>query len=121
MTIKEDIDDMNSMIIAGKAMDAFEKYYDESVVMQENENPPIYGKEVNRKRETEFFDSLAIFHGAQIKAVAIGDGVSMVEWVFDVTPKGMSRIKMNQVAVQRWNRGKIISEKFYHDSVSPKN
>lgn len=33
MTIKEDIDDMNSMIMAGKAMDAFEKYYDESVVM----------------------------------------------------------------------------------------
>jgi len=116
MAIKEDIDDMNSMIIAGKAMDAFEKYYDESVVMQENENPPVYGKEVNRKRETEFFDSLAIFHGAQIKAVAVGDGVSIVEWVFDVTPKGMPRHKMNQVAVQRWNRGKILSEKFYYYS-----
>lgn len=53
---------------------------------------------------------MSIFHGAEVRAVAIGEGVSMVEWVFE------PRHKMNQVAVQRWNRGKIISEKFYHDS-----
>lgn len=37
------------MIINGKVMESFEKYYSEDVVMQENSNEAVVGKEASRK------------------------------------------------------------------------
>ena len=50
----EKLSDLNDLVIQGKAMEAFEKYYHEDVVMQENDNAPTVGKDANRKREEEF-------------------------------------------------------------------
>ena len=77
--------------------------------------PPFKGKEVNRKREIEFFSSLEQFHGAEVRASAVGDDVSFGEWMFDVTFKGGKRTKMEQVTVRRWKNGKIVSERFYYE------
>ncbi|NJM27776.1 MAG: nuclear transport factor 2 family protein, partial [Pseudanabaena sp. RU_4_16] len=41
--LKTAFEDIKSLVLAGKAMEAFEKYYGEDVVMQENENPPTVG------------------------------------------------------------------------------
>jgi len=114
--IKEKVKDVNDMILSGKGMEAFEKHYHEDVVMQENNQEPTEGKEANRKRELESMSAVEEFHGAEVKNVALGDEVSMVEWMFDMTYKGGQRTCINQVAVQKWENGKIISERFYYDS-----
>lgn len=49
--LHEKITDLNDLILQGRTMEAFEKYYDNNVVMQENESVPTIGKEANRKRE----------------------------------------------------------------------
>ena len=51
MNLKEKIEDLNQMILSGKSIDAFEKYYHNDVVMQENNQPPTVGKNANRERE----------------------------------------------------------------------
>jgi len=53
-TIKENIEHLNALILEGKAMEGFELYYDENVVMQENDQEPCIGKDANRQRELEF-------------------------------------------------------------------
>lgn len=116
MELDRMIDDLNSMILEGKAMEAFEKYYAEDVVMQENELPPTIGKDANREREKDFFSKVVEFRGADVKAVAIGDGVSMVEWFFDYTHKDWGERRYHQVSVQRWKDGKIVHERFYYGS-----
>ena len=45
--------------------------------------------------------------------MAVGDGVSMVEWHFDYVHKDWGHQKYDQVAVQRWQDGQIIHERFY--------
>ena len=55
MGLMELVTDLNSMILRGNALEAFEKYYAEDVVMQENELPPTIGKGANRERERDFF------------------------------------------------------------------
>ena len=35
-TLKEKINHLNQLVLEGKALDAFEMYYDDEVVMQEN-------------------------------------------------------------------------------------
>ena len=116
MDIMELVTDLNSMIIRGNALEAFEKYYSDDVVMQENELPPTIGKDANREREKEFFSKVVEFRGADVKAVAVGDGVSMVEWFFDYTHQDWGSRAYHQVSVQRWKDGKIVHERFYYGS-----
>ncbi len=114
MNLQDLVEDLNSMILKGQIMEAIEKYYHEDVIMQENEQTPTVGKAANREREKDWFSNVIEFRGAEVKAVAVGDNVTMVEWFFDYTHKEWGKKTYHQVAVQRWNDGKIIHERFYY-------
>lgn len=118
MDLKEKIENLNRMIQSGKNLEAFEKYYHQEVVMQENNHPHTAGKDANREREKKAAEQqmamLEQFHGAEVKSVAVGDNTTIVEWSFDMTYKGGKRVKMEQVAVQKWKDGQIIHERFYY-------
>ncbi len=115
-TIKEKITELNDLVLAGKALDAFDKFYHIGVVMQENENQPTIGKEENRKRELEFFSNIADFRSATVKGVTIGDEMSAVIWHYDYTHKQWGVRNYSQVSVQHWQDGKIIREQFFYGS-----
>jgi len=114
-TLKQLDEQLNAMVLNGQAMEAFEQFYADDVVMQENEKEPTVGKAANRERELQFFASVEQFHGAAVTASAVGDGVSFVEWEMDLTFKGGSRVMLRQVSVRHWKDGKIVREKFYYD------
>jgi ketosteroid isomerase-like protein len=106
---------LNDDVLSGKIMDAFEKYYADDVVMQENSEEPRKGKEANRKAEQEFMASVEAFNGASVKASAVNGDVTFSEWEMDITFKGGHRVKMNQVAVRQWKNGKIAHERFFYN------
>ena len=103
------------MILQGQIMDAFEKFYGEGCVMQEGAEEPTVGKDANREREKAFVNGLTEFRGAEVKAVTVDEdaGVSMVEWFMDYTHADWGDNTYHQVAVQRWEDGKIVHERFY--------
>ena len=105
---------LNDAILNGQALDAFEKLYADDVVMQENSLPPFEGKDVNRKREEEFFGSVEEFHGAKVLNSAVNGDASFSEWEMDVTFKGGQRYKLAQVSVRKWKDGKVAFERFYY-------
>ena len=115
-TLIENISTVNDLILQGKALEAFEEFYHDDVVMQENDNPAFIGKDVNRKREKAFFEAIIEFRCAKPLNIAIGEKTTMVEWYFDYTHKELGLKKYTQVAVQQWKDGKIIKEKFYYQS-----
>ena len=112
--IKEKINHLNELISGGKLLDAFELYYDDDVVMQENETLPTIGKDQNRKRENEFLNNITEFRGAKVLNVAAGDDVSFVTWHFDYTHKEWGVRNYTQVSVQHWKDGKIVKEQFFY-------
>jgi len=75
---------------------------------------PTVGKDANREREIKWLEGITDFRGAEVKNVAVGDNVSMVEWFMDYSHKEYGDVKMAQVAVQNWKDGKIVKEVFYH-------
>ena len=113
-TIKEKINHLNQLILEGKALEGFDLYYDDEVVMQENENPATVGKEVNRQREIEFFGSITEFRGAKALDIAVGENISYVKWHYDYTHKDWGIRKYTQVSVQHWKDGKIVKEQFFY-------
>ena len=103
------------LILSGDIMGAFDKYYAEDVVMQENSAEPFVGKAFNRDREQQFVNSIAEFHGAAVLSSAVNGNTSFSEWEMDVTFQGGFRMKLAQVAVRTWKDGQIVRERFYYN------
>lgn len=106
---------VNEMVLTGKALEAFEKFYAEDVVMQENSDEPRVGKAVNRKLEEDFFASVAEWHDGRVIASAVNGDTSFSEWFMDLTFKNGTRYKLAQVAVRKWKDGKIAHERFFYN------
>lgn len=112
--LKAAFEDIKQLVLQGNAMQAFEKYYGEDVVMQENQNLPTVGKAANRQREEEFFAKVVEFRGAQVKNVAFGENVIISEWFLDYTHQDWGKRTYDQVSVQEWKDGKVVRERFYY-------
>lgn len=108
------IDDLNDLVLQGKALEAFDKYYHDDVIMQENDGSPTIGKAANRQREIEFFSAITEFRSAKPLKVTVGEDISMVQWQYDYTHKDWGIRNYNQVSVQEWKDGKIIREQFFY-------
>jgi len=105
---------LNNQILSGDILNAFERFYADDVVMQENTEEPRVGKSLNREYEQKFLDSVEAFHSAKLLSGAVNGDVTFSEWEYDVTIKGVGRNVLTQVAVRRWKNGQIIHERFYY-------
>lgn len=106
---------LNDMILQGKILEAFDKFYADDIVMEEDGDERV-GKEANRAYEEQFVNSLEAFHGAEIRSRAVDEenNVTLSEWHNDMTLDGVGRVQQEQVSVRTWNDdGQITNEKFY--------
>lgn len=115
-SLKQNITELTNMILQGRTLEAFDKFYHDDVIMQENDAPPMVGKPANRLREQEFHSSVINFRREEPLEIAVGDSVTMVKWAYDFTHKEWGDRKYTQVSVQHWKDGKIIKEQFFYGS-----
>ncbi|UCC24664.1 MAG: nuclear transport factor 2 family protein [Gemmatimonadales bacterium] len=105
--------ELNRMILEGNALEAFEKFYAEDVVMIDQGFEPWEGKDLNREREEDFFSKLTEVRAFELKETAAGDDVSFSIWNNDYTHAEWGEMEYVQVAVRRWRDGQIVEERFY--------
>ena len=118
MSYLEKIKEMYAMIGQGQLLEAFEKYYHEDIVMIEGHGDVCKGKADNREREQDFVESIETMHGSGVTAFTANEetGVTMVEAWMELTFKGAPMsVRMEEVAVQKWEGDQIIHERFYYD------
>ncbi len=117
MSYLQRIKDMYDMIQGGRMIDAFEKYYHEDVVMVEATGEVREGKATNREFELNWLSSVQEVHGAGVTAITSNEdtGQTAVETWMDITFKDGNRMKMEEVAVQKWEGELIIHERFYYN------
>lgn len=116
MSYLDRITDIYDHIAEGTAMDAFEKYYADNVVMVLEDGTEVEGKDTNRERENEFFGSVEEFHGIEVNGIASNEeqGFTSVESAMTITFKGADEpVTLEQVAVQEWDGDQINRERFY--------
>ena len=101
----------------GQLLEAFEANYAENVVVEEPTGRRE-GKDACRIYEEQFLANVEAFHGMEIKAISEDAGKEkvFVEVGMDVTFKGGNRVNMEQVAVQNWENGQIVHERFYYNA-----
>lgn len=112
--IENSLKDLNELVLNGKLLDAFDKYYHDDVAMQENANTPVVGKQANRDREVEFLNNISEFRNASVHGTAVGESKSFVIWSYDYTHREWGVKNYTQVSVQTWKDGKIIHEQFFY-------
>jgi len=105
--------ELNQMVLNGQALEAFEKFYADDVVMMDQGFEPWEGKDLNRQREQDFFGNITEFRAGEIKTTAVGDDVTFSVWHFDYTHAEWGVMTYDQVAVRDWRDGKIVKERFY--------
>lgn len=115
-TLEANVAELNALILEGRILDAFDKFYAPEVRMQDNDYPVREGFEVNRQYEEAFVNGLTEFRGAKVLNTLISDDIVCVEWWFDYTHKDYGVRNYRQVAVQRWKNGQIVEEKFYYNN-----
>lgn len=107
---------LNQMVLEGKALDAFEEFYAEDVVMVDGPDQKWAGKDTNREREKDFFGKVTELRDMDVEVVAVDpdDRVTFSIWHFDYTHEEWGDVKYDQVAVREWDEsGRITRERFF--------
>ena len=106
-------DQLNTLIIQGKSVDAFQQFYSEDVVAQENDEPVRVGRDAWMRARQDMEKHITKFNAHMLAHAASGD-TSFSEWEYDVELGTMGAMKISQVAVRRWKDGLVVRERFYH-------
>lgn len=114
--IEDALHDLNSLVLSGNLLEAFDKYYHDDVSMQENNLPPTVSKIANKQREVAFLNNIAEFRSMAVKGMGVGDNISFVIWHYDYTHKEWGVRNYSQVSIQQWKDGKIIHEQFVYNN-----
>lgn len=101
----------------GKLLEAFDTYYAENSVKVEGSGQVIEGKAANRETQLEWLDSVVSMNGSGVTAMAEDpeNGTVLIETWADVTFKGDMNVRIEQTAVQKWENGQIVHERFYYN------
>lgn len=121
MTLLEMATDFQQKSAGLDIMDAVDTYYHDDLVLVEATGETFHGKETQKDRIREWMDSVEEHHDGGIRAVAAnetgpGTGVVFVESHMDVTFKDAGRMQIEEVAVQRWENGQVVHERFYYNA-----
>jgi ketosteroid isomerase-like protein len=117
MSIKPQVLDLINLVEQGQMQEAMNRYYAENVAMQENVSPPTVGFAENYARETTFYGSLKAFDFTLVSVVVEGDR-AVINWVFDYTTADGTPYRMDEIAIQTWEDGKVVHERYVYDTGS---
>ncbi|MBI1191759.1 MAG: nuclear transport factor 2 family protein [Bacteroidetes bacterium] len=117
MSYHEKAAKLYKMMDEGQMMEAFEKYYHPDVEVVEATGEVRKGKDAQRQALVQWAGSLKEMHDGGVGSITANeaDGVTTVESWMDCTFADGNRMKMEEVAVQRWKGDQIVHERFYYN------
>lgn len=109
------LEELLGYIAQGRIMDAMNEFYADSVVMEE----PMYGRTeglaANLTREEGFVNSIKEFKGFEVLRQGTSATSAFYESTMDWVGVDDVTYHIEQVAVQEWQDGKIVYERFYYN------
>jgi ketosteroid isomerase-like protein len=102
------------LVEQGRWLEAFEEYYAEDVVMQENLELPTVGKAAARRKEERFVGAIRSHESRAASVIVDGDRVA-IHWNAEYTFTDGSHMRFDQIAHQLWRDGRIVHERFFYD------
>jgi len=95
--------------------DAIEEFYATNASMQENNLPPRVGRDALVANERAVLARARSVKSQCVRPVFVNGDYVVVRWIFEFEFKDATRIRMEELAYQRWEGERIVEEKFFYD------
>ena len=106
------LDELISLVAAGKPMEAFEFFYHEDLEKADLDGVMHKGKAENRKIGLDLLSKVTAIRDFTAVGKIVKGNRSFWVWSLDFDHAENGAIKVIQVALQDWQDGKIIRERF---------
>ena len=106
--------DFYSLVLSNKFVEAFEKYYDDNILVVDQRYGIVKGKAKNMENRLKLQESLTSVKDIDVRSAALDDNVSIVEWDINAEMRGIGLVSFNFVVIHNWKNGKIIKEKYFN-------
>jgi hypothetical protein len=113
MSLSNLVDELNILIARFNFEEALDKFYDENVVVVENEHVSANGLDAHRIGGKKFLVNTSN-RTAMLKNVLISDSITVCEWHYKFDHAEWGHWDKIQLSVQRWENGKIVHERHYY-------
>lgn len=117
MTTQERAYELQILLSKNKLIEALDQYYHEDVVVLEvPTGEQRHGKQAQKESVLHWMGMVAKFHKRGLYSLCVDEerSISTAETWMLVSFHDGQQIKMEEVAIQHWEDGLIVEEKFYY-------
>jgi len=95
--------------------EAIAEFYAPGASIQENQGTPRVGREALVEGERKFLSTIASVTSQCIRPVFVSGEYVVIRWIFDFGLPDGRRLRMEELAYQRWEGEFIAAETFFYD------
>lgn len=110
--IQTAVSELTTLTVQGKSMDAFEKFYAENLEKADVDGVVVHGKAANRQIGYDLLAKITAVRDFSYRGSVVSGNRAFVVWYIDFDHADLGPTVLNQVAIQDWEDGKIIRERF---------
>jgi hypothetical protein len=115
MTTVDNVKNLIALAQQGKFLEAIERFYAENATMQENLDTPRAGLAALLQNERSVLAAVPDIHVERVESFIVDGDRAAIHWIFAYTDRHGRQIRLDEVAYQEWQDGKIIRERFFYD------
>ena len=112
VSISENVQELIDLTLNGKWETAYEKFYHQDLLKVDLDGIEVNGKEQNIQLGKRFAASISNVRAFSSAGYIVEGNRSFISWSFDFDVEG-NPFKVEEVAIQDWQDGKIIKERFF--------
>ncbi|MEN9611462.1 MAG: hypothetical protein RLZZ628_2276 [Bacteroidota bacterium] len=113
MTLKEKVENMDSLVLTGKFIEAVEQYFHPEAIAHPAQADRKNGKATKIESLKAFFNGIRQINHIQLHSYAVGEEVTMSEFTFNFTSVYGSPVTWHEVIRRRWKDGLVYDEQYF--------
>jgi hypothetical protein len=104
---------LNALAQKGDMATAVNQFYADDCSFQEGNQPArTGGKAGHLTYLADFFATVTKVNTIQLHGQAVGEGITISEWTFDMASTN-GPVLWNEIIRRQWRDGKVVSERYY--------
>jgi hypothetical protein len=104
-----------AMVESNDHVGAIERFYGENATMQENDMLPRVGRDALVANERKALARMRSVSSQCVRPVFVNGDHVVIRWLFEFETLAGTRIRIDELAYQRWDGERIAEEKFFYD------
>ncbi|ASU37713.1 polyketide cyclase [Herbaspirillum sp. meg3] len=115
MPSKDTLEKFIARVEANAHIEAVEEFYAEDSTMQENGNPPRFGRDAHVANERKVMARVRNLKSKCVRPVFVEGDKVVIRWIFRFEWQDGTVTHMEELAYQRWEGERIAEETFFYD------